>query len=67
MSFELVVDLRSHLAYFLLKRSYIFTSKRDIASKGRHSSGGSFQPGEQRAREAGQKGGKATGQEYPEE
>lgn len=38
-----------------------------IASKGGQSSGGSFQPGEQRAKEAGRKGGKATEQGYPEE
>ncbi|KAL4781036.1 hypothetical protein BJX76DRAFT_336268 [Aspergillus varians] len=41
--------------------------QHDIASKGGHSSGGSFQAGEQRAKEAGRKGGKATGQGYPEE
>ncbi|KAL4919252.1 hypothetical protein BDW62DRAFT_179727 [Aspergillus aurantiobrunneus] len=41
--------------------------QHDIASKGGQTSGGSFQPGEERAREAGRKGGKATGQGYPEE
>ncbi|OJJ03363.1 hypothetical protein ASPVEDRAFT_53810 [Aspergillus versicolor CBS 583.65] len=40
--------------------------QHDIASKGGQTSGGSFQPGEQRAKEAGRKGGKATGQ-GPEE
>ncbi|KAE8148196.1 conidiation-specific protein (Con-10) [Aspergillus avenaceus] len=34
--------------------------QRDIASKGGQASGGSFEPGSQRAREAGQKGGSRT-------
>ncbi|GIC88712.1 general stress protein [Aspergillus udagawae] len=40
-----------------------------IASKGGQASSGSFQPGEERAREAGRKGGRATGgaADYPEE
>ncbi|CAP87061.1 Pc24g01530 [Penicillium rubens Wisconsin 54-1255] len=38
---------------------------RDIASKGGHASGGSFQPGDPRAKEAGRKGGHSSGQ--PEE
>ncbi|KAL3479195.1 hypothetical protein BJX99DRAFT_222663 [Aspergillus californicus] len=33
----------------------------DIASQGGQASGGSFQPGDPRAKEAGRKGGKATG------
>ncbi|KAL4810368.1 hypothetical protein BDV18DRAFT_130850 [Aspergillus unguis] len=41
--------------------------QRDIASQGGHASGGSFQPGEERAKEAGRKGGKATGYNQPEE
>ncbi|OJJ00304.1 hypothetical protein ASPVEDRAFT_164975 [Aspergillus versicolor CBS 583.65] len=41
--------------------------QRDIASQGGQASSGSFQPGEQRAKEAGRKGGKATGYGYPEE
>ncbi|KAL4928471.1 general stress protein [Aspergillus undulatus] len=41
--------------------------QRDIASQGGHASGGSFQPGEERAKEAGRKGGKATGSSQPEE
>ncbi|KAF9964257.1 hypothetical protein BGZ70_006708 [Mortierella alpina] len=32
-----------------------------IASKGGHASSGSFQPGSERAREAGRKGGRASG------
>ncbi|KAJ5244652.1 hypothetical protein N7489_004748 [Penicillium chrysogenum] len=39
--------------------------QRDIASKGGHASGGSFQPGDPRAKEAGRKGGHSSGQ--PEE
>lgn len=35
--------------------------QRDIASKGGHSSGGSFEPGDPRAREAGHRGGQASG------
>ncbi|KAJ6783940.1 hypothetical protein PWT90_02123 [Aphanocladium album] len=31
--------------------------QRDIASKGGHASGGSFEPGSEQAREAGRKGG----------
>lgn len=34
---------------------------------GGHASGGSFQPGDQRAREAGRKGGLWSGRDYPEE
>merc|ERR1712187_180339 len=41
--------------------------QHDIASKGGQHSGGSFQPGDERAKEAGRKGGKATGQGFPEE
>ncbi|KAL4913718.1 hypothetical protein BDW62DRAFT_205280 [Aspergillus aurantiobrunneus] len=41
--------------------------QHDIASHGGQASGGSFQPGEERAREAGRKGGKATGYTQPEE
>ncbi|CRG87598.1 hypothetical protein PISL3812_04617 [Talaromyces islandicus] len=35
--------------------------QHDISSQGGHASGGSFQPGEERAREAGHKGGSRTG------
>ncbi|KAF5857769.1 hypothetical protein ETB97_005300 [Aspergillus alliaceus] len=41
--------------------------QRDIASKGGHASGGSFEPGDPRAREAGRKGGSATSAGKPEE
>ncbi|KAL4945166.1 hypothetical protein BDV06DRAFT_48091 [Aspergillus oleicola] len=41
--------------------------QRNIASQGGHVSGGSFQPGDERAKEAGRKGGKATGYSQPEE
>ncbi|CBF76275.1 CONX_NEUCR CONIDIATION-SPECIFIC PROTEIN 10 [Aspergillus nidulans FGSC A4] len=41
--------------------------QRNIASQGGHASSGSFQPGDERAREAGRKGGKATGHHEPEE
>jgi general stress protein YciG len=41
--------------------------QRDIASQGGQASSGSFQPGDPRAREAGRKGGKATGNTEPEE
>ncbi|KAL2854325.1 hypothetical protein BJY01DRAFT_243656 [Aspergillus pseudoustus] len=41
--------------------------QRDIASQGGQASSGSFQPGDQRAKEAGRKGGKATGYTQPEE
>jgi general stress protein YciG len=41
--------------------------QRDIASQGGQASSGSFQPGDPRAREAGRKGGKATGTTEPEE
>ncbi|KAK4243111.1 hypothetical protein C7999DRAFT_45002 [Corynascus novoguineensis] len=34
--------------------------QRDIASKGGHASSGSFEPGSERAREAGRKGGSKT-------
>ncbi|CAG7950318.1 unnamed protein product [Penicillium nalgiovense] len=34
----------------------------DIASQGGQASGGSFQPGDPRAREAGRKGGQSSGQ-----
>ncbi|KAE8391128.1 hypothetical protein BDV23DRAFT_182838 [Aspergillus alliaceus] len=44
-----------------------FGSKRDIASKGGQASGGSFEPGDPRAREAGRKGGSATSAGKPEE
>ncbi|KAI9932567.1 hypothetical protein MW887_008812 [Aspergillus wentii] len=36
--------------------------KKDIASKGGHASGGSFQPGDERAKEAGRKGGQSYDQ-----
>lgn len=36
-------------------------SQSDIASKGGKASSGSFEPGSERAREAGHKGGQATG------
>lgn len=36
--------------------------KRDIASKGGHASSGSFKPGDERAKEAGRKGGQTTDQ-----
>ncbi|KGO69073.1 hypothetical protein PITC_017440 [Penicillium italicum] len=36
--------------------------QRDIASKGGQASSGSFQPGDERAKEAGRKGGQSTGQ-----
>jgi hypothetical protein len=35
--------------------------------QGGHASGGSFEPGDQRAREAGHKGGKSSGMDQPEE
>ncbi|EGD98428.1 hypothetical protein TESG_08543 [Trichophyton tonsurans CBS 112818] len=35
--------------------------QRDISSKGGKASGGSFEPGSERAREAGRKGGKVAG------
>ncbi|KAK4032527.1 Conidiation-specific protein 10 [Parachaetomium inaequale] len=35
--------------------------QRDIASKGGQASSGSFEPGSERAREAGRKGGSRTG------
>jgi general stress protein YciG len=35
--------------------------QRNIASMGGQASGGSFEPGETRAREAGHKGGQASG------
>ncbi|KAE8392319.1 hypothetical protein BDV23DRAFT_151496 [Aspergillus alliaceus] len=38
----------------------IFSSKRNIASKGGQASSGSFEPGDPRARAAGQKGGSRT-------
>ncbi|KAF7592285.1 hypothetical protein BBP40_000416 [Aspergillus hancockii] len=41
--------------------------QRDIASKGGQASGGSFQPGDPRARAAGQKGGSKTQYDQPEE
>ncbi|KAL5335746.1 hypothetical protein BJX70DRAFT_374378 [Aspergillus crustosus] len=41
--------------------------QRDIASQGGHALSGSFQPGDKRAKEAGRKGGQATGQSQPEE
>lgn len=36
-------------------------TQREIASKGGHASSGSFEPGSERAREAGRKGGSRTG------
>ncbi|OQD73128.1 hypothetical protein PENDEC_c017G06977 [Penicillium decumbens] len=36
--------------------------QRDIASQGGHASGGSFQPGDPRAKEAGRKGGRSSGE-----
>ncbi len=36
-------------------------SQREIASKGGQASSGSFEPGSEKAREAGRKGGSATG------
>jgi general stress protein YciG len=36
--------------------------KRNIASEGGHASSGSFQPGDERAKEAGRKGGQSSGQ-----
>lgn len=44
-----------------------FYIQRDIASQGGHASGGSFEPGDQREREAGYKGGKSSGLDRPEE
>ncbi|OKL55550.1 Conidiation-specific protein 10 [Talaromyces atroroseus] len=41
--------------------------QRDIASEGGKASSGSFQPGEERAREAGRKGGSRTGGTYDEQ
>ncbi|PSS18793.1 hypothetical protein M430DRAFT_140381 [Amorphotheca resinae ATCC 22711] len=35
--------------------------QRDIASKGGQASGGSFEPGSEKAKEAGRKGGSSTG------
>ena len=35
--------------------------KREIASEGGKASGGSFEPGSERAKEAGRKGGSVTG------
>lgn len=39
----------------------IDAGQRDIASKGGQASSGSFEPGSERAREAGRKGGSRTG------
>ncbi|KAJ5984896.1 hypothetical protein N7499_008885 [Penicillium canescens] len=36
--------------------------QRNIASEGGHASSGSFQPGDERAKEAGRKGGQSSGQ-----
>ena len=41
--------------------AHVRTQKHAIASKGGHASSGSFQPGSERAREAGRKGGRARG------
>ncbi|KAL4993587.1 hypothetical protein BDV10DRAFT_178851 [Aspergillus recurvatus] len=41
--------------------------QHDIASKGGQASGGSFQSGDPRAKEAGRSGGKASGSTEPEE
>ncbi|KAL2817936.1 hypothetical protein BDW59DRAFT_175348 [Aspergillus cavernicola] len=41
--------------------------QHDIASQGGQASSGSFEPGDPRAKEAGRKGGKATGQSHPSE
>ncbi|KAJ6105114.1 hypothetical protein N7523_010188 [Penicillium sp. IBT 18751x] len=38
--------------------------QRDIASNGGHASSGSFEPGDPRAKEAGRRGGQASGQSY---
>ncbi|KAG2414127.1 hypothetical protein HFD88_003318 [Aspergillus terreus] len=43
------------------------SKQRDIASKGGQASGGSFAPGDPRAREAGRKGGSSTNADAPEE
>ncbi|KAK4125840.1 hypothetical protein N657DRAFT_280501 [Parathielavia appendiculata] len=43
------------------QRSLLTSYQREIASKGGHASSGSFEPGSERAREAGRKGGRATG------
>ncbi|KAI2794825.1 Conidiation-specific protein 10 [Penicillium oxalicum] len=41
--------------------------QREIASKGGQASSGSFEPNDPRAKEAGQKGGKASGNTQPDE
>ncbi|ODM14589.1 Conidiation-specific protein 10 [Aspergillus cristatus] len=43
------------------------SKQKDIASQGGQASGGSFRPGDPRAREAGHKGGLSGGQNQPEE
>ncbi|CAG7950010.1 unnamed protein product [Penicillium salamii] len=46
------------------------SKQKDIASQGGHASGGSFEPGDPRAKEAGKRGGRQTGEDeagQPEE
>ncbi|BCR92188.1 general stress protein [Aspergillus chevalieri] len=46
---------------------FLIQAQKDIASQGGQASGGSFRPGDPRAREAGHKGGLSGGQSQPEE
>jgi general stress protein YciG len=43
------------------RRHLANTAQREIASQGGQASSGSFEPGSERAREAGRKGGSRTG------
>ncbi|KAJ5210062.1 hypothetical protein N7472_000201 [Penicillium cf. griseofulvum] len=58
-----------HSGFYSMDREKQVGKNRNIASKGGHASRGKFQPGEERAREAGRKGGHAARQhpESPEE
>lgn len=53
------VSKSTHNRHTTLAKSSI---QKDIASKGGHASSGSFQPGDERAKEAGRKGGQSSGQ-----
>lgn len=53
--------------YFEVRALLKLLIQRNIASQGGHASGGSFEPGDQRAREAGHKGGKSSGIDQPGE
>lgn len=57
----------SWLLFWSEGSTHNFFIQRDIASQGGHASGGSFEPGDHRAREAGHKGGKSSGMAQPEE